>query len=310
MRTKLIVLAIILAGLAGKATAQAPQTLPAASPRLAEIARAFQSAAPDFVVPKPQGAPAPQPPSGKPAATESYVIGPQDNLSIIVTDETDLTGKYRVDTDGTISMPYLQRVPVAGLTLAEAQVKITTMLKAGYFRNPQVRVEIDQFKARSVIVNGEVHTPGKVTLPGSTISLLEALILAGSPTTNAANEVIVIHPPKPGEQPVEPITVNRKELELGRAGRDVVLQDGDIVNVPQAKRFYISGFVKNPGYYVLDTGTTVSQAIVLAGGLSDRGSDRRIRVQRTVSGKSLELPIELEDKVQPGDEIKIRARIF
>ena len=41
--------------------------------------------------------------------------------------------------------------------------------------------------------------PGKVSLPGTTISLLEALILAGSPTTSAANEVIVIHPPKPGD---------------------------------------------------------------------------------------------------------------
>ncbi|HJZ77578.1 MAG TPA: polysaccharide biosynthesis/export family protein [Vicinamibacterales bacterium] len=301
MRTKVFVLAIILAA-AGRAGAQGPpspqpagQTPPAVQP----------PRTPDFVVPRPQGAPPEQTPPA-----ESYVIGPQDNLSIIVTDENDLTGKYRVDTDGTISMPYLQRVQVAGLTLAEAQSKITTLLKAGYFRNPQVRVEVDQFKARSVIVNGEVRTPGKVTLPGSTISLLEALILAGSPTTNAANEVIVIHPPKPGEPPSEPITVNRKELELGRAGRDVVLQDGDIVNVPQAKRFYISGFVKNPGYYVLDIGTTVSQAIVLAGGLSDRGSDRRVRVQRTVNGKSVELPIELEDKVQPNDEIKIRARIF
>jgi len=296
MRTTLFVLAISLAG-ACRAGAQAP---PAQTPPI-QPART-----PDFVVPRPQGAP---PEQAQPAA-ESYIIGPQDNLSIIVTDENDLTGKYRVDTDGTISMPYLQRVPVAGLTLAEAQSKITTLLKAGYFRNPQVRVEVDQFKARSVIVNGEVRTPGKVTLPGSTISLLEALILAGSPTTNAANEVIVIHPSKPGEPPSEPITVNRKELELGRAGRDVVLQDGDIVNVPQAKRFYISGFVKNPGYYVLDIGTTVSQAIVLAGGLSDRGSDRRIRVQRMVNGKSLELPIELEEKVQPNDEIKIRARIF
>src|SRR5262245_3951508 len=297
MRTTLFVLAIILAG-ACRAGAQAP---PAQTPPPVQPART-----PDFVVPRPQGAP---PEQAQPAA-ESYVIGPQDNLSIIVTDESDLTGKYRVDTDGTISMPYLQRVQVAGLTLAEAQSKITTLLKAGYLRNPQVRVEVDQFKARSVIVNGEVRTPGKVTLPGSTISLLEALILAGSPTTNAANEVIVIHPSKPGEPPSEPITVNRKELELGRAGRDVVLQDGDIVNVPQAKRFYISGFVKNPGYYVLDIGTTVSQAIVLAGGLSDRGSDRRVHVQRVVNGKSVELPIELEDKVQPNDEIKIRARIF
>jgi len=54
----------------------------------------------------------------------------------------------------------------------------------------------------------------------------------------------------------------------------------------------------------------VSQAIVLAGGLSDRGSDRRLRVNRVVEGKTIELPIELEDKVQPNDEIKIRSRIF
>jgi polysaccharide biosynthesis/export protein len=305
MRTNLIVLAIAVAGLAGRAGAQTP---PSASPPQTPSA-AQPPSPPDFVVPRLQGAPVEQP-RPAPPATESYVIGPQDNLSIIVTDENDLTGKYRVDTDGTISMPYLQRVPVAGLTVGEAQTKITTLLKEGYFRNPQVRVEVDQFKARSIIVNGEVRTPGKLTLPGSTISLLEALILAGSPTTNAANEVIVIHPPKPGEQPVEPITVNRRDLELGRAGREVVLQDGDIVNVPQAKRFYISGFVKNPGYYVLDSGTTVSQAIVLAGGLSDRGSDRRIRVNRLVSGKAVELPIELEEQVQPNDEIKIRARIF
>jgi len=305
MRTKLLLLAILLAGTAGRAGAQPPPASATQPPPAAEAPRT-----PDFVVPRPQGAreqPLPAPPT---IATESYVIGAQDNLSIIVSDEAELTGKYRVDTDGTISMPYLSRVVLAGLSLADAQVKIASLLRAGYIRNPQVRIEVDQFKARSVIVNGEVRTPGKVTLPGATISLLEALILAGSPTTNAANEVIVIHQPKPGEAPTEPVTVNRKELELGRAGRDVVLQDGDIVNVPQAKRFYISGFVKNPGYYVLDTGTTVSQAIVLAGGLSDRGSDRRIRVNRVVNGKTIELPIELEDKVQPNDEVKIRSRIF
>ena len=208
---------------------------------------------PDFEIPKPEGTLRPATP---PAQTEGYVIGAQDNLSIIVSDEAELTGKYRVDTDGTISMPYLSRVLLAGLSLADAQVKIAGLLQAGYIRNPQVRIEVDQFKARSVIVSGEVRTPGKVTLPGTTMSLLEALALAGSPTVNASNEVIVIHPPKPGEMAPEPITINRRELEIGKAGRDITLQDGDIVNVPVAKRFYISGFVKNPGSYVLDTGTT------------------------------------------------------
>ena len=122
--------------------------------------------------------------------------------------------------------------------------------------------------------------------------------------------MIVIHPPKPGEQPPEPITINRRDLELGRAGRDITLQDGDIINVPVAKRFYISGFVKNPGSYVLDTGTTVSQAIVLAGGLSERGTDRRIKVSRVVNGKTVEISVDLDDKLQPNDEIKIRSRFF
>ena len=262
---------------------------------------------PDFEIMKPQGTGG-QPkadPSGVPS--EGYVIGPQDSLNIIVTDETDLSGKYRVDTDGTISMPYLSRVPLAGLSLADAQDKITAMLKAGFLRNPQVRVEVDQFKARSVMVMGEVRTPGKVTLPGTSMSLLEALTMAGSPTQNASNEVLVMHPPKPGDAKApEPITLNRKDLELGKVGRDLTLQDGDIVNVPVAKRFYISGFVKNPGSLVLDTGTTVGQAIILAGGLTDRGSDRRIKILRVKDGKTVEISASLEDTVMPNDEIKIR----
>lgn len=265
---------------------------------------------PDFEIPQPEGTTAPAPQAATPVVGEGYVIGPQDNLSIIVSDEAELTGKYRVDTDGTISMPYLRRVALAGLSLAEAQVRIASMLQAGYIRNPQVRIEVDQFKARSVLVTGEVRSPGKVTLPGTTMSLLEALALAGSPTQNASNEVIVIHPPKSGEPPPEPITINRKDMELGKAGREVTLQDGDIVNVPVAKRFYISGFVKNPGSFVLDTGTTVSQAIILAGGLSDRGTDRRIKVARVANGRTVEVSVELDDKVQPNDEIKIRSRIF
>jgi polysaccharide export outer membrane protein len=261
---------------------------------------------PDFDIPPT----APQTPSKPPApaTSDQYVIGPQDNLAIIVTDESDLTGKYRVDTDGTISMPYLNRVPVAGLSLAEAQTKIAQLLQAGYLRNPQVRVEVDQFKSRRVIVTGEVRSAGPIAMTGPTMTLLEALAAAGSPTGNASNEIIVQHQAVAGEKAPEPVTVSRKDLELGRT--DVTLQDGDIINVPVAKRFYISGFVKSTGYYVLDPGTTVSQAIVLAGGLSDRGSDRRIKIKRMVNGKMLEISAELTDKVLPNDEIRIPSRFF
>jgi polysaccharide biosynthesis/export protein len=266
---------------------------------------------PDFEIPKPDG-PGGQPKPETPVASiEGYVIGAQDNLNIIVTDEADLTNKYRVDADGTITMPYLKRVAVAGLSLQDAQDKITALLKKDYLRNPQVRIEVDQFKARSIMVMGEVRTPGKVGLPGTSLSLLEALALAGSPTQNASNEVLIMRAPKPGEKAPDPITLNRKDLELGKVGRDVALQDGDIVNIPIAKRFYISGYIKNPGSFVLDTGTTVAQAIILAGGLSDRGSDRRISIVRTTAdGKTTEFAAKKEDKVLPNDEIKVKSRFF
>jgi polysaccharide export outer membrane protein len=300
MVTNILTSVTLVLALGASVSAQRAQ--PPASPPPTP-ARPYQ---PEFEIPKKDGR------SGQPRQTppvgEVYVIGPQDSLSIIVTDEADLTNKYRVDTDGTVTMPYLNRVPVAGLTLAEAQVKIAQMLQAGYLRNPQVRIEVDQFKSRRVFVSGEVRIPGYVTMAGTTMTLLEALALAGSPTQNASNDIKVVHPSKPGEKPNEPITVNRKELELGRA--DITLQDGDIVNVPIAQRFYISGFVKNTGYYVLDSGTTVSQAIVLAGGLTDRGSDRRIKIGRMVNGKMVDVPAELTDKVLANDEIKIPSRIF
>src|SRR4051812_1348795 len=301
MRTNHFLIALAFALTAGGSVAAQPPTPPPVAPYR-----------PDFDIPKPEGAAgsAKGDPTAPVAPGEGYVIGAQDNLSIIVTDETDLTGKYRVDTDGTISMPYLSRVPLAGLSLAEAQDKITAMLKKDFLKNPQVRIEVDQFKARSVLMTGEVRTQGKLTLPGQTMSLLEALALAGSATQNASNEVLIMHPPKPGEKAPEPITINRKDLELGKVGREIVLQDGDIVNIPIAKRFYISGYIRTPGSFVLDTGTTVGQAIILAGGLTDRGSDRRLTVVRNVKGLAVEIAVKMDDLVMPNDEIKVKSRFF
>jgi polysaccharide export outer membrane protein len=305
MRKNPLLIALAFTVIAGGALAAQP---PAQTPPAPQTPVPGTTYKPDFEIPKTEGQKAD--PLSPTVPSEGYVIGPQDNLSIIVTDESDLTGKYRVDTDGTISMPYLSRVPLAGLSLQEAQDKITAMLKAGFLRNPQVRIEVDQFKARSVLMTGEIRIQGKLTLPGTTMSLLEALALAGSATQNASNEVLIMHPPKLGEKAPEPITVNRKDLELGKVGRDITLQDGDIVNIPVAKRFYISGFVKNPGSFVLDTGTTVGQAIILAGGLSDRGSDRRIRIGRVLNGKTVDIPVNMDDKVLPNDEIKVKSRFF
>ena len=305
MRTNSLLTAFFFTVFAGATlVAQTPQAQPPAPPPPAQPPLTIPYK-PDFELPKVEAPPK----NDATALADGYVIGAQDQLSIIVSEESELTGKYRVDSDGSITMNYLNRVPLGGLSLQDAQDRLTALLRA-FLKNPQVRIEVDQFKARTVMVMGEVRTPGKITLQGTSMSLLEALAQAGSPNQQASNDVLVMHPPKPGEPAPEPITVNRKDLEMGRVGRDITLQDGDIVNVPVAKRFYISGFVKNPGSLVLDTGMTMGQAIVLAGGLTDRGSDRRLSVIRTVNGKVVEVAVKMEDKVLPNDEIKVKSRFF
>jgi len=249
-------------------------------------------------------------PQANDAATSRYLIGPQDLLKITVLDEPDLTNDYRVDSDGYITFPYIGRVQAGGLNPGDLQDRIRNLLSPSYLKNPQVRVDIDQYKSQSVLVSGEVRQPGKIPMTGA-MTVLEALAAAGSPTPAASSEVTIARPRKAGtDQPeAEVVRVNWKDLQLGK-GTDPVLQDGDLLNVAKAQTFFITGQVKNSSSYVLEPGMTVEQAIALAGGLTERGSDRRIRVTRSVKGIRVTISLNLSDLVQPGDTITIQQRIF
>ncbi|HEY7171855.1 MAG TPA: polysaccharide biosynthesis/export family protein [Vicinamibacterales bacterium] len=256
------------------------------------------------------------PPTPKPATevlpstSGSYRIGAQDQLLITVADEPELSGKFRVDNDGSFIFPYLGRVAAAGKTLAEIQGTLSRDLANGYLKNPQVRVEIDQYKSQSVFVSGEVRSPGKIMMAGSTMTLLEALGQAGSPTPTASTEIVITRRGSDPNAKPEEIRVNRREVETGRAAQDFYVRDGDVIFVPKAETFYISGLVRNPGSYVLDPGMTVEQAIALAGGLTERGSDRGIVITRMVNGIGVDLGVSKADKVHAGDTVKVRGRFF
>jgi len=249
-------------------------------------------------------------------AQPNYQIGPQDELRITVFDADGLTGVYRVDDEGFITFPLLGRIAVGGTTLAATQEKIRQLLMNGYIRNPQVRVDVQEYKSQSVFVSGEVRAPAEIRMTGG-MTLLKALAQAGSPLSSASSELTIARQRKSAASPptttTEPATdvirVNWRDLQTGKAN-DVALQDGDVIFVPKAQTFFIQGFVKNGGSYVLEPGTTVEQAIALAGGLTDRGTNRGIKATRVVNGKSVEVSLNLSDRVQAGDVITIKQRLF
>jgi polysaccharide export outer membrane protein len=263
-------------------------------------------------------APAAPPPAPNPA----YVIGPNDVLGIKVLGEADLSGTYAVDSDGTIRFPFLDRVPVGGKTVQEIEFALTKLLSDGFLNRPQVSVVITSYRSRSIYVLGEVRNPARYNIEGQT-TLLEVIAEAGSFTPNAAQTINVLRykdgltgvaagaPVVPGDpRGAEILRVSLADLREGRLQANIILQDGDTIFVPAAEKFYVMGFVKTPGQFVLQPGMTVRQAISMAGGLTERGSDRRIKITRKVKGKDVEIDAEMSDLVRPDDTIRVPQRLI
>lgn len=251
-------------------------------------------------------------PAGPLLAQNDYVVGAQDVLTITVFGEAELSGKYTVEQDGTFTFPQIGRVKAGGLTLRNLEAELKTKLGDGYLRNPQVAVAIENYRSQRILVMGEVRAPGEFQLNGE-MTLLAALARAGSTTPTAAREVTIVRPKrnaKPGDDPSEILRIDLTALQSGNMALNIALQDGDTINVPKAQSVFVAGQVKSPGAYAVDPGTTVLQVLSLAGGLTDRGSDNRIRIQRTVNSKQVEVSAKLTDVVKPGDTIIVRERFF
>jgi polysaccharide biosynthesis/export protein len=246
------------------------------------------------------------------AQLTDYIVGPQDVLTVTVFGEAELTGKYTVEQDGTFTFPQIGRVNAGGQTLRSIEQQLRTKLADGYLKNPQVSVSIENYRSQRILVMGEVRSPGEYQLTGE-MTLLSALARAGSTTPTASREATIVRPrknPKQGEDTTELIKVDLAELQAGNIALNLPLQDGDTINVPKAQSVFVAGQVKMPGAYAVDPGTTVLQVISLAGGIAERGSDNRIRIQRTVKGKKVEVGVKLTDTVEPGDTIIVRERFF
>jgi len=262
------------------------------------------------------------PPSASPAASE-YQIGPEDILKVTVYGHEDLTQTVVVQSDGTFVFPLIGRIKGGDLTPKELERKITVLLSQGFIRNPQVTVLVQEYRSKTIFVVGEIMRPGTYPLSGSR-TLVEALAKAGPTTANAGAEVVIVRPQGEVQGPVLPnqvgegaasamaevIRVNMRDIQAGDLTKNVLLRPNDTVFIPQAPKVFVSGEVRNPGAYPFSPGTTVRQAISLAGGLTEDGSSGRIRVVRTVEGKSRELKIKLEDAIQPGDTIVVKSKLF
>jgi polysaccharide export outer membrane protein len=259
--------------------------------------------------------PASSQPPAEAAAPTAYLIGAQDVLSVTVYGEADLTkGSITVDADGTFDFPLIGRVQAGGRTVRQIEADIKARLGASYLRDPSVTVEVVKFRSQTVYVTGQVRNPGKFTLSGDA-SIMTVLAEAGSVTAEAGSYVVITHAHGASAAGTDAdatdgqIRVSRRDLETGRA-QTVRLHDGDTIFVPRAETFFVTGFVRQPGSFVLDGDVTVLQAISLAGGPTERAAMNRVKIRRIVNGETQDVKVKLTDLVQPNDTIIVPQRIL
>jgi polysaccharide export outer membrane protein len=256
------------------------------------------------------------------AAVDDYIVGPNDVLNITVFEQPQLTGKYIVQADGTFTFPLLGRLKAGGMSMQLLENELRDRLvKGGFLKQPQVGVSVDQYRSQQIFIMGEVRQPGSLQFTGS-MSIIEALARAGSTTEHAGPEAVILRLPNGGAPPdaaaieraqnskdTNLVRVNLQNLQ-GALSQNIELRAGDTIFVPRAESVFVSGQVRNAGEYNIRKGMTVRQVLTLAGGLTERGSPRRIQIIRSVNGIDSTVPATLQDTVRAGDTIVVRESLF
>ena len=241
-------------------------------------------------------------------AERGVILGPGDVVTLRVLGQPELGTTVDVNGDGSIQVPLAGNVTVAGLSTSAAAARVAQALRhGGFILDPQVTLATSDSRSQQVSVLGEVRQPGRFQV-GSRITALDALALAGGVSESGGSVAYVLRP--------EGGNTVRHELDLdavtgGAAFRPFEIRAGDTLVVPKAEQFYIYGEVKSPNAYRLKPRMSVIQALSVAGGLTDRGSDRRVEIRRRdASGQLRTLAVDLSDAILPGDIIYVKERFF
>ena len=236
------------------------------------------------------------------AAYQGYRIGPDDTIQVIVYGQTEFNVATRVKHDGTIVMPLIGIVKAEGETNVTLARRITDQLVAGgYLKDPLVNIEIGAFVSRTVNVAGAVGQSGIYPLDRP-YHALEVLLKAGWVRNDSAS---FLYFRRRGETVR---TLQVEQLVRGEQNSDPLMQPGDTLFVPPAETFFIQGAVLGPGMKaIMPGGVTVRQAIGMAGGVSPSGNANKVGLIR---GNAKEVAADLSDKVQNGDILVIKERLF
>src|SRR5437763_8932397 len=220
------------------------------------------------------------------AGAAEVLLGPGDVVKASVYGSPDLSVETRVSESGTLTFPLLGDVQVGGLSVPQAEKKIGGLLeKGGYLKKAQVNLLITSMTSQQVSVLGQVNRPGRYPVDGPR-KVLDLLAVAGGVGPEGSDMVTLVRNRNGNvtRQTIDVVDMVRK----GELNRDYEVSPGDIIFVERAPRAYITGESNRPGAFRLERAMTVQQALSAGGGLTQRGTQRGLRIGRCATDGSVQ----------------------
>jgi len=242
-----------------------------------------------------------------------YILGAGDLLQITVFEANNLNTTVRVSSRGYVTLPLLGQVQLKGLTAREAEIKIETLFRSKYIKDPHVSVFVEEHFSQRVTLVGQLKNPGTYDYL-SKQRLLDVMALAGGLSEKAGRTVqIRRHGSTPGEPNMLVVDLHRL-IKEGRMELNIEINGGDIIIVPEAGYFFVDGAIRRPGSYPIRDNIVISEALLTAGGIAPyalKDSFVLIRNFEDSGRKIIELefnnPDHQEMGVQDGDILVVKT---
>ena len=211
---------------------------------------------------------------------DDYVLGPGDEMTLILTGEVELAQALFVQREGFVVVRNVGRISVANLTMAELRVLLRIRLANSYSGIDRGTVFVDvaltQVRTIQIYVTGEVAQAGAYQL-ASVATVTNALYAAGGPTVLGGLRQIQVQR-RNGDE----ISLDLYPYLLeGDVSGDVILQQGDVVFVPlRGRRVQLHGSVVRPAHYELAANSDLIDVLNASGGFAPGANRQRVTIHR------------------------------
>ena len=239
------------------------------------------------------------------------ILGVGDILRITVYQNPDLTVESaRISEVGLINFPLIGNVKLGGETVGTSEQKIAKMLRdGGFVLRPQVTIQVGQIRSAVISILGQVAKPGRYPIETVGSKASEMIAAAGGVVPGGADIVTLV-----GARNGRSIKLDidlPAILQSGKAELDIPVDNGDILYVDRAPTAYIYGEVQRPGVFRLERGMSLMQVLAQAGGITQRGTERGIKVhRRDANGAVTIVDLQMNDPVLRDDVVYIKESLF